>query len=295
MPSRTNVATAAATLAVAATLALPMLGFTRANSASHAARLSALAVARGIEAMATDTRAYAPAFRTHADGAITHHSAPLLALGYVASEADFTSPLAPGGGAPSAGPHAAQAARTAFTVNAAIMPPEPLTYSGTDRHYRPVPHAGPLPQSGFIPTRQSDAIAPASTLLLTEWLTTDNYAALRQGRTIKSHRPIVPFLGATAGRSPEREAIAGAGPTPFAYPETTDIFADNANFAETLTSAGPTEINAMGRSHPSGNGGGKAALIMLDGSARLATPRQSVTQRLWGATFHSITGGQGVR
>lgn len=294
MPSRTNVATAAATLAIAATLALPMLGFARANSASHAARLNALTVARGVEAMATDTRFYAPAFRTHADGSITHHSAPLLELGYVASEADFTSPLAPGGGAPSAGPHAAQAARTAFTVNGAIMPPEPLAYSGTDRHYRPVPHAGPLPQSGFIPTRptpQSDPIAPASTILLTEWLTTDNYAALRQGRTIKSHRPIVPFLGATAGRSPEREAIAGAGPTPFAYPETTDIFADNANFAEALTSAGPTEINAMGRSHPKG----RAALIMLDGSARLATPRQSVQQRLWGDAFHAITGGQGVR
>jgi|GEM_PF-4401225 len=291
MPTRTNVAATAAALAIAATLALPMLGLTRSNATSHAARLNALTIARGIESLAIDTRVYAPAFRTSADGAVTHHSAVLLASGYITGEADFASPLAPGGGAPTAGPHVAQAHRTAFTVNGAIMPPEPLAYSGTDRYYRLVPQGSAVPQSGVWLTRRSDPISPTTTLLLTEWYAGDDWGALAQGATIMSHRPIVPFVGTTAGRSPEREPVSGSSDAPFAYPEADDIFGDNAEFREALSSRGPTEINAMGRSHS----GGRAALIMLDGSARLATPRESIEQRFWGEAFHSITGSGGVR
>lgn len=286
----TNTLATAATLAVAGAIALPMLGFARTNTASHTTITNARSVARGIETLATDTGLYAPAYRTASDGTITHHSAVLIAGGYVA-EQGFTSPLTPDCGAPKAGEHVDQAERTAFTVNGAIMPPEPLAYSGTDRHYRLVSHAGALPQSGAWLTRQSEPISPATTALLTEWYAGDDWGALAQGRTIMSHRPIVPFVGATSGRSPEREPVAGASAHPFAYPQAGDIFGDNGHFREALTSHGPTEINAMGRSHA----GGKAAMIMLDGSARLATPRESVEQRLWGKAFHSITGGQGVR
>lgn len=291
MPTLTNTLATTATLAVAGALALPMLGFSRANTASQAAVFNALEVSRGIESLATDTGMYAPAFRSSPDGSITHYSAVLLAGGYVSGEAAFTSPLAPEGGAPSAGEHVGQAERLAFTVNGAIMPPEPLAYSGTDRHYELVSHSVAAPQRGSWLTRQSDPLSPATTLLVTEWLASDGYSALRQGPTIKSHQPIVPFLGASAGRSPEREPVAGASVQPFEYPDVDSIFGDNAYFAESLTSRGATPINAMGRSHT----GGKAALIMLDGSARLATPRQSVERRLWGEAFHSITGGQGVR
>ncbi len=290
MPNLINTLAAAATLTIAGIVALPMLGFARSNTASHTAMLHARSVAIGIEALATDTGVYAPAYRTAPDGTITHHSAVLLTGGY-ATEQDFTSPLAPDGGAPTAGAHVAQAQRTAFTVNGAIMPPEPLTYSGTDRHYRPVSHAGAVPQSGSWLTRQSESIAPATTALLTEWYASEDWGALAQGRTIMSHRPIVPFLGTSAGRSPEREPVAGASDAPFAYPQASDLFGNNADFREALTSHGPTPINAMGRSHANG----KAAIIMLDGSARLATPRESVEQRIWGEAFHSITGGQGVR
>jgi hypothetical protein len=290
MPTLANTLVATATLTIAGVVSLPMLGFTRSNTASHAAVVNARAVALGIEALATDTRLYAPAYRTAPDGTITHHSAILFAGGY-AAEQDFTSPLAPDGGAPTAGTHVAQAQRTAFTVNGAIMPPEPLAYSGTDRHYRPVSHAGVVPQSGSWLTRQSEPISPATTALLTEWYAGDDYAALAQGQTIMSHLPIVPFVGASAGRSPEREPVAGASDAAFTYPEAGDIFGDGADFRETLTSAGPTPINAMGRSHA----GNRAAMIMLDGSARLATPLESVRQRLWGESFHSITGGQRVR
>lgn len=175
------------------------------------------------------------------------------------------------------------------------MPPEPLQHAGTDRHYRQVAQAKVFPQSLGRLVRPSDSAAPATTLIVTEWHTGDNYAALAQGPTTMSHRPIVPFMGATAGRSPEREPVSGSSDAPFAYPEAGDIFGDNAHFREALTSQGPTEVNAMGRSHVSGNGGGQAAMIMLDGSARLATPRESVQQRLWGEAFHSITGDRRVR
>lgn len=290
MASPTNTLAAAATLAIAGALALPMLGLARTNSASNAALLNARSVATGIETMAVDAGVYSPAFHTDPDGSITHYSAVMVADGY-ADAADFTSPLAPAGGAPAAGDHVAQVDRLAFTVNGAIMPPEPLAYSGTDRHYRPVRYAAAAPQSGMQLVRQDEAINPARTLLVTEWLANDGYAALAQGPTIMSHRPIVPFVGATAGRSPEREPTSGASDAPFAYPEAPDLFTDNARFGEVLTSRGRTEINAMGRAHARGT----AAVIMLDGSARLATPRQSVEQRLWGEAFHSITGSQGVR
>lgn len=294
MPTLANAAAATATLAALGVLALPMLGLARANTASTQATLHARGLARAIDRMATDTGVYAPAFRTNPDGTLTHYSARLISGGY-AAEHDFTSPLAPDGGAPASGPHAAQAPRLAFTVNGAIMPPEPLHYSGTDRHYRLVAHRGAVPQAAHRLVYPGQPMSPATTLLVTEWLADDHYAALAQGQTIMSHRPIVPFLGATAGRSPEREAVAGASATPFLYPDAGDVFPDNAPFAEALTSQGPTEINAMGRGHLLGHRGGKAAMIMLDGSARLSTPRQSVEQRLWGEAFHSITGGQGVR
>lgn len=290
MPSITNTLAATATLTIAGAIALPMLGLARYNTASRSAILNARSVAVGLESLATDTGFYAPAYHTAHDGTITHHSAALIAGGYLA-EQDFTSPLAPDGGAPKAGDHIAQAERTAFTVNGAIMPPEPLAYSGTARHYRPVSHAGAVPQSGSWLTRQSAPISPATTLLLTEWYAGDDWDALAQGPTIMSHRPIVPFLGATSGRSPEREPVAGASDASFAYPKAGDIFGNSATFLEALTSSGPTPINAMGRSHA----GGKAAMIMIDGSARLASPRQSVEQRLWGESFRSITGCQGVR
>lgn len=290
MPSITNTLAATATLTIAGAIALPMLGLARSNTASQTAILNARSVAMGLESLATATGFYAPAYRTAPDGTITHHSAVLIAGGYL-TEQDFTSPLAPDGGAPTAGDHIAQAQRTAFSVNGAIMPPEPLAYSGTARHYRPVSHAGAVPQSGSWLTRQSAPISPATTLLLTEWYAGDDWGALAQGPTIMSHRPIVPFLGATSGRSPEREPVTGASDAPFVYPRAGDIFGNSATFREALTGSGPTPINAMGRSHA----GGKAAMIMLDGSARLATPRESVEQRLWGEAFHSITGGQGVR
>lgn len=276
-------------------LALPMLGAMRWNSASAAAMWQATGVGRAIEAAAIDAGWYAPTFRSDADGGVTHFSAVLADGGYVQGVDAFTSPLAPGGGAPAAGDHVRQAPRLAFTVNGAIMPPEPLAYSGTDRHYRLVGHRGAVPQRGAWLTRQDEPVAPATTVQVTEWLADAGYSALRQGSRTLSHRPIVPFLGVSAGRSPEREAVAGAGPAPFVYPQAGDVFGDGANFAEVLASRGATEINAMGRSHRQGNSEGRAALIMLDGSARLATPLQSVTQRLWGEAFHSITGGQGVR
>ena len=281
----------AASMALGA-LALPMLGAMRSNSASSLAIARALGVGRAIEASAADARWYQPAFRSDGDGSLTHHSARLLEGGYAASPEDFTSPLAPGGGAPKAGEHVRQVDRLAFTVNAAIMPPEPLADSGTARHYRQVAHRAGFPQAGGSLLRADEPIAPASTLLVTEWLTADGYSALRQGPRVLSHRPIVPFLGATTGRSPEREATAVGAP--FVYPDAGQVFDDNADFREALVGRGATEINAMGRGH-TGDGAGRAALIMLDGSARLATPRQSVEQRLWGEAFHSITGGQRVR
>lgn len=278
-----------------ALLAVPMLGAARLDARSNGASAHLREVAAGIERMAGDTGLYAPAFHRNDAGGLTHYSSTLLAGGYVPTPDVFTSPVVRQGGAPSAGAHVAQVDRLAFTVNGAIMPPEPLAYSGTDRHYRQVSYAGAAPQSGVRLMRRAEPIAPARTLLATEWHASENWGALMQGEMVMSHRPIVPFVGETTGRSPERQAVAGAGLTPFAYPETSEVYGDGADFREVLTGRGATEINAMGRSHRTNNGQGAAWMVMLDGSARLATPRQTVEQRLWGRAFHTITGGQGVR
>lgn len=279
---------------------LPMLGAGRLASASLLAGWRAGGVARAVESSASDTRWYPPTFRTDGDGTIRHVSAWLLAGGYVPGAWAFTSPMAPGGGAPPAGPYADQVPALAFTFNGAIMPPEPLGPSGTDRHYRLVSFVPGRPQGRSSWVAPHEPIDPASTLLVTEWHAGQGYAALMQGRTVQSHRPIVPFLGVSAGRSPEREPVAGAGAQPFAYPSAEAIWADNADFREALCGRGGSEINAMGRAHlpdngPADGGEGRAVAVMLDGSVRLVSPRQSVRQRLWGRAFHSITGGQGVR
>ncbi len=286
---------AIAAMGILAIIVLPMFGAARFAAGAHLAVGHARDIASSIERMATDTGVYAPAFRSDSPDGITHYSAALLADGYVAHELTFTSPLVVDGGAPPMDDLAAQAERLAFTVNGAIMPPEPLAYSGTDRHYRQVVHADTARQAKPQWTRRSEPVAPSSTALVTEWYAAQDWGALMQGQMMMSHLPIVPFVGSTTGRSPEREAVAGASVTPFEYPSVDEIFHDGEDFREVLTSRGATDINALGRTHRTNDGQGAAWMVMLDGSARLATPRQSVEQRLWGRAFHSITGGQGVR
>ncbi|MEO1008616.1 MAG: hypothetical protein AAFX79_08620 [Planctomycetota bacterium] len=247
-----------------------------------------------------------------------HFSGMLLDRGYAADESLFASPGALRGGAPRAnpggdpadwepgqvdelgrtmpggGPTDRQARRLAFTANGAIMPQPRLAPSGTERHFEQVA----LPRRGggsnAFTTRVPTEVVrdPARTALLTEWLATadDGWFTLSRGLTIKSHRPIEPFQGMTAGRSPEREPVAGSGAR-FVYPRTDEIFGDGGSFRGVLTGTGSTDLNAMGRQHA----GGRTHLAMADGSVLLRTPLESVAQRLWGEEFYSITGNDRVR
>lgn len=246
-----------------------------------------------------------------------HWSGMLRNAGYVASDAIFTSPDvlrggAPktnpgpnpadwepgqindlGAGAPAALPNDRQAPRLAFAPNAALMPRNKLQAAGSPRWAQMVTGISRSP--GAAESARPEVIEqPMNTTVLTELLVlpgAGGWSSLAcAGGVIKSHRPITPFVGVSAGtdvfNEPNSATIAR-----FAYPNENDILADSAVGAGMICGGGLTELNAVGRHRA----GGTAYFVMADGSVRQMTPRASVTSRAWGTRFYSITGNNSVR
>ncbi len=291
-------------------------------------------VADGITSMATDDRQYAPSYVYGADRTSTawriedqlssnpnpsngyvHFSAWLLERGYVADEGSFTSPVAPRGGAPrtnpgpdlenwepdqvndiGAGPGSPipfdrQAARMAFTANHAILPRNKFS-TFTPRRNEQVRHPGasvPTP-GGTRLTRASAIMDPSRTCLLTEFHYSESagWRTVFSGSISKSHRPITPFLGRSVGQDVFRESTRDDVPR-FEYPQESDIVA-NGDVGHGAIIDPRSNLNAMGRLQP----GGTAHMAMVDGSVLLKRPVDSVTERLWGERFYSITGRDDV-
>jgi len=181
---------------------------------------------------------------------------------------------------PSAFPEDRQVKRLAFTVNGAIMPRNKFNIQGTPRRAQLV--------------RSEDIVAPARTIGVAEWGFFDGWASLAPGDAagqlvIKSHRPVVPFQGGSVGaggntiyREPNLSSQAR-----FFYPFEQQILDE--------VTAGAiehpdTELNALSRQHP----GGKCHFTFMDGHVELLTIKETVTRRLWGDKFHSITGNNAV-
>lgn len=230
-----------------------------------------------------------------------HWSSSLLTGGYVTSEAVFQCPSVPRGGAPRSnpGPVAAnwepgqvndvgatapggklpqdrQAARLAYTLNAALVPRNYLIGTNTPRLARFVPEAEPQNPSG--------------TILMTELVASPTLgwmALATQEGVVKSHRPVTPFLGLTAGLGIYLEPTSGSAPR-FRYAGVNEIVplsqipqnAWNMN----------TELNAVGRHHA----GGSAHFAFLDLSVRRTTVQSTIADRQWGERFWSITGNNAV-
>lgn len=241
-----------------------------------------------------------------------HFSAWLLERGYVASEDTFASPVAPRGGAPRAnpGPDLAdwevgqindlgqgpgapipldrQAARMAFTANHAILPRNKFS-TPTPRRNEQVSHPGEAVATPgpYTLTRAWQIEDPRRTCLLTEFHYSDSagWQSIASGRVSKSHRPITPFRGRSAGRDVFREPASGGLDPRFEYPRESDIAADG-DVGSGAIDDPRTSINAMGRLQP----GGRAHMAMVDGSVLLKRPVESVTERLWGERFYAITG-----
>jgi len=162
-----------------------------------------------------------------------------------------------------------QLARVAFTGNAAIFPRNKFAVSSQRRNR--------LVNPDWI-NRQSE------TILATEFLDLPEWRSLRVDQVIKSHRPITPFVGRSAGQEVYDEPPTGSEPR-FAYPDPDRDIVDDDDLGEGVIEDPRTNLNAVGRSH-----NGKANFVFVDGHVDTFDVRETVRKRLWGEQFYSLTG-----
>jgi prepilin-type N-terminal cleavage/methylation domain-containing protein/prepilin-type processing-associated H-X9-DG protein len=177
-----------------------------------------------------------------------------------------------------------QVKRMAYTGNAAIFPRNKFYGSSGERLNRLVnPAAVDGSRNG-----------PSKTVLATEFFSSPDWASLRNGEMkIKSHRPITPFVGLSAGADVYAEPIGGGNIPRFAYPSVDAILPRNQLGENLIDSPGVSPLNAVGRSHPGGDRkiGGSANFAMVDGHVERMTVADSIARKLWGDRFYSLTGG----
>jgi prepilin-type N-terminal cleavage/methylation domain-containing protein/prepilin-type processing-associated H-X9-DG protein len=223
-------------------------------------------------------------------------------------EAAFTCPEFPNGGAPrtNPGPNAEdweggqvdqrgqtspnsledhQAARVAFTANAAVMPRNKFTsqFSGGPRVNKLVP------DNKVVSARRIILAAE----LNNNWVT----SGIQSGGGVesKSHRPVNPFYHLSSGAN---EYLAAERTPGFMYGPQDDRkryglqpynqIVEKAGLID--GSAGP-ETNVVGRHHPGGDElGGTCNFLYTDGSVDRKTILATMKQREWGDAYYSISG-----
>jgi prepilin-type processing-associated H-X9-DG protein len=184
-----------------------------------------------------------------------------------------------GASQPSGLPKDRQAARMAYTGNAAIFPRNKLSVD-QGRGNR------------FVRGSDVDSArrGPAGVILATEFYdNSDSWTSITSSRRgeMQSHRPLEPFLGVTAGVKVYNEPVSD---TPsFVYPPKSDLLEPD-NLGRHEVNNELTRLNAVGRHH----GNGRANYAFVDGHVDLMDLRQTVKDRLWGDRFYSITGNNEV-
>lgn len=248
-----------------------------------------------------------------------HWSGILSADGYVTSEASYQCPDVPRGGASNAnpGPVAAnweawqtndlgggvgtaipndrQAKRLAYTANAAIMPRNRFGATGprVAQIVTPATTVIPAGVSAGRPAGTDLALPhsitqPSNAIAFTEFVVrSDNsWTALSINGISKSHRPVTPFLGRTAGIDVFNEPSTVGSIPRFRYPTQQEIYVSLGQVPEGAIADPNTELNAVGRHHT----GNAANFAFLDGHLETMTVQNSVLQRKWGDKFYSISG-----
>jgi prepilin-type N-terminal cleavage/methylation domain-containing protein/prepilin-type processing-associated H-X9-DG protein len=192
-----------------------------------------------------------------------------------------------------------QANRIAFTGNAAIFPRNKLSVTSPRKNQW---------------VKDSVIDFPSRTILLTEFYFNGTWGAIEapgaQGNlVIKSHRSIEPFIGATQGTQ-----IYMEGPLPnpqggsYKYPDVnnTTIGLKPESFMQLQDGSGPgviddnqtmSKLNAVGRHHPGRKDrfGGGANFTFVDGHGDFMTVAETVSKRLWGSRFYSMSGDNRVQ
>ena len=179
-----------------------------------------------------------------------------------------------------------QAKRVAYTGNAAIFCRNKFSLAGTPR------------KNQFVNPAWIDGSkkGPAKTILATEYFYYSNWSSLQDPSSlvIKSHRPVMPFIGGSAGADVYNEPDMG-GADRFFYPPESDILPLDQMGANMIVN-NSSALNAVGRHHPGGDKryGGTAEFSFVDGHVEQMTVLQSVKKQLWGDRVYSLTGNNRV-
>ncbi|MFI4916044.1 MAG: prepilin-type N-terminal cleavage/methylation domain-containing protein [Phycisphaerales bacterium JB060] len=294
---------------------LPSLGKARAAAQQIKAAAQLRSVGQGVTTYTVDNKTFPPSYvyASERDGEQWEvrdqlDSNPNPANGYIhwswalfeggnLQEDAFASPAALNGGAPATNPGSdfddwepfqkndlgggegtpepedRQLKRIAFTGNAAIFPRNKFA-TATPRRNR-------LVNPDWINSH-------STTILATEFQEGKNWETLYGDKpfVIKSHRPLTPFLGLSAGQDVYREPPgSGGGEARFTYPDPDRDIIDDDDVGAGVIEDARTNLNAVSRKH-----GGKANFVFADGHVALFDVRETIRQRLWGDAFYSLTG-----
>ncbi len=219
--------------------------------------------------------------------AVPRHGAPRANPGGDSADWESGQNNDVGNSTPAPLPLDRQTKRMAYTGNAAVFPRNKFSLEGTARKNQ-------LVNPSWIDGSKKGA---AKTILVTEYFYYDNWSSLQDPSTgvIKSHRPIMPFIGGSAGADVYNEPDMGNGVDRFFYPNESAILPLDQMGAGMIVN-NSTTLNAVGRTHPGGSKryGGTAQFAFCDGHVEQMSVVDSIKKQLWGDRAFSITGNNRV-
>jgi prepilin-type N-terminal cleavage/methylation domain-containing protein/prepilin-type processing-associated H-X9-DG protein len=185
-----------------------------------------------------------------------------------------------GGGPGDAIPKDRQVPRLAFACNGAIIPRNKFNREGAQRNAQLV--------------KDTRLVRPAQEILITEFRETAGWRSLSDPNAggeqkIKSHRPITPFFGLSAGADVYREINRSVAS--FAYPdadqleEILETLSDNQTGLIVGQGGSGSSLEAVGDHH-----NGRVNFGYADGHAELDQLINTIRERKWGDRFYSISG-----
>lgn len=234
-----------------------------------------------------------------------HWSYYLVSDGHTAPEA-FTSPAVTNGGAPRTNPGKnpldwelnqrnglgqtiaaatdfptdRQVPRCAFTGNGAIITRNKFNVTSVRRDRA---------------VKFTDIKGTSRTILAAEFLDSPNWDSLKANNEIKSHRPVMPFVGGSTGSDVYNEPNSNTGRARFFYPKEEAIKKLKQLGAGEIENP-ETSLNAIGRHHPGGDStyGGTSHFVFIDGHVERNTILHTIQNQLWGSKVYCLTGNNKV-
>jgi len=309
---------------------LPALGAAREAARETACKANLRSVGQGVLTAEAETRRFPPSYVyassqtsttwSEQEQTETSNGRPYLHWSWSLFSDDggvppegFQCPTMPSGGAPATNPGAdprdwedgqvndlggtvgtekpedLQVKRIAYTGNAAIFPRNKFATNKIRRNRL---------------VKGSEIDQGSRVILATEFLYVDNYKSLAdvegsedptqiRNFKVKSHRPVTPFIGLSAGTKVYDEPDSGTIARfryPNVDPRASEILRKDELGAGMIVDGSTSTLNAVGRHHA----GEAVNFLFVDGHVAKHTIRETVEQRLWGERFWSLTGSNAV-